>query len=168
MPQLQITFPNGDQVSRELSEETLTVGRLPDNDLALDDISVSSHHAELVLVNGDYFLKDLQSTNGTKVNGERCKEWELQDGDLILFGKVQAAYRSEIPASKRSLPEAGERKVELGNQSHRPSDFTNASKFKTKTKKKDPAGMAIVGLFVLAVLTFLGAVATIFTIQPPA
>jgi pSer/pThr/pTyr-binding forkhead associated (FHA) protein len=167
MPQLQITLPNGHQLTRELSEDTLTVGRLPENDLPLDDISVSSRHAELVLVNGDYLLKDLQSTNGTKVNGDRCKEWELQDGDQIIFGKVKAAYSSEIPATKRSLPEAGERKVELSSQSHRPSDFTNASRFKTKAKKKSPAGMAGIGIFVLALLTFLGAIATILSIQAP-
>jgi len=167
MPKLLITFPNGDRLTHELVEQTFTVGRLPDNDLELSDISVSSHHAVLTLDGGDYTLKDLGSTNGTKVNGERGTDWKLSDGDSIHFGKVIADYTSEIPSAKHELPEAEERRVELGSQSHRPSDFTNASKFKTKVQKKNPAALGIVSFAVLAILVFLGAMAMVFMLQAP-
>ena len=168
MPKLQITLPSGESSVRELSEDIITVGRVQDNDLALDDISVSSRHAELSLQNGDYQLKDLGSTNGTKVNGEKGTDWELQDGDVIIFGKVRAVYTSDIPSTKRSLPESDKVTAQLGSQSQRPSDFTNASRFKTKTKKKSPAATGIVAYFALSVLTFLAALALVFSIQPPA
>jgi len=167
MPKLLITFPNGDRVTHDLLDATITVGRLPDNAIALDDISVSSHHAELTFEEGDYLLKDLGSTNGTKVNGERGTEWKLADGDIINFGKVIADYSSEVPSTKHVLPEAQGRTVELGNESHRPSDFANASKFKTKTKKKDSAAVGIVSFAVVAILTFLAAVGMIFMLQAP-
>ena len=167
MPKLLITFPNGERVTHELAEQTITIGRLSDNDIEVDDISVSSHHAELTLNGGDYQLKDLQSTNGTKVNGTRGSEWDLQDGDVIIFGKVSADYSSEIPSSKNILPEAQERTVELANASHRPSDFTNASRFKSKTEKKDPAAVGIVSFAVVALLAFLRAMVMVSMLQPP-
>jgi len=168
MPKLLITLPDGEKVSHELGEQTITVGRLSDNDIELNDISVSSHHAELTLNGGDYQLKDLGSTNGTKVNGVRGTEWDLHDGDVIIFGKVSADYSSEIPSTKHVLPESQERTVEIGSSSHRPSDFTNASKFKTKTKQKNPAAVGIVSFAVVAILAFVGAMTMIFLLQPPA
>jgi len=167
MPKLLITFPSGERVTHELADQTITIGRLSDNDIELDDISVSSHHAELTLNDGDYQLKDLGSTNGTKVNGTRGTDWALQDGDIIIFGKVQADYSSEIPSSKHIPPEAQARTVEFANESLRPSDFTNASRFKTKTKKKDPAAVGIVSFAVVALLAFVGAMALVLMIQPP-
>ena len=168
MPKFQITLPSGENLAQELADQSITVGRLSDNDLEINDVSVSSHHGELTLKeDGDYLLKDLGSTNGTKVNGEKGTEWELQDGDVVMFGKVPAVYSSEIPATKHSLPESEERTVELADHSHRPSDFTNASRFKSKSKKKDTATLAIVGFAVVAVLVFLGSLVMIFSLQPP-
>jgi pSer/pThr/pTyr-binding forkhead associated (FHA) protein len=167
MPKISVTFPSGERVTHELAEETITVGRLSDNDLVIDDPSISSHHAELVHKDGDYVLKDLQSTNGTKVNGEKGTQWDLQDGDVIIFGKVASAYASEIPSSKHSLPETEERTVELSNESHRPADFTNASRFKSKSKKKAGASVGIVAFAVLSMVVFVVSVILILMIQPP-
>ncbi|HZJ17269.1 MAG TPA: FHA domain-containing protein, partial [Chthoniobacteraceae bacterium] len=69
MPKLQISLPDGTQNSFDLIEDTITVGRVEDNMIQIDDASVSSHHAELVRDGDDYLLRDLDSTNGTRLNG---------------------------------------------------------------------------------------------------
>ena len=60
------------------------------------DISVSSRHAELTLADdGDYILRDVGSTNGTMLNGRDIvpqEEHKLQDGDKVVFGKIEASY----------------------------------------------------------------------------
>jgi pSer/pThr/pTyr-binding forkhead associated (FHA) protein len=167
MPKLVVSLADGTDVSHDLTEEVVTLGRLSDNIIQIDDPSVSSHHAQLTLVSQQYHLKDLNSTNGTRVNGQSFGEWQLQDGDQIRFGKIEAVYASEIPADARPLPEAAIVAVVPAETSHRPSDFANESPFKTKKKKKDSAGKTILAFTIVAILVFVGAVASIFMLQPP-
>lgn len=168
MPKLLVTTADGTEVTHELEEPLITIGRLPDNMLQIDDGSVSSHHAQLTLTGGDYHLKDLNSTNGTRVNGQTFGEWQLQNGDHVRFGKVEAVYQSEIPAEPRPLPTETAEASAPAASSQRPADFANASPFKTKKKKKDPLAAAIIGFAILAILAFCGAVAMILSLQPPA
>ena len=66
-----------------------TIGRLPDNSVMIDNPAVSSHHA-CVFRDGDQFVvEDLQSTNGTFVNGTRVSRHALQQGDVVTVGKHQ-------------------------------------------------------------------------------
>src|SRR5688500_11143661 len=99
MPKLQISLPDGATPSFDLTEATVTLGRLPDNTIQIDDASVSSHHAQLTLEAGDYVLTDLDSTNGTRVNGATHTAGKLQDGDQVQFGNIEAVYISENPAN---------------------------------------------------------------------
>ena len=95
MPKLHITLPDGSQMDHELTDETVTVGRAPDNTFHLDDVSVSSHHAKLASKEDAFILKDLGSTNGTKLNGAPIKaneDYVLNAGDKIQFGKVEAVF----------------------------------------------------------------------------
>ena len=69
MPSLIVSIPDEPEVTHELTEEVITLGRISDNALQIDHASVSSHHAELTLRGENYALKDLGSTNGTRVNG---------------------------------------------------------------------------------------------------
>lgn len=167
MPKLVVSLPDGAQASHDLIDDMITIGRTSDNTLQIEDPSVSSHHAHLTLVGGDYHLKDLNSTNGTRVNGQTFSEWQLQDGDKIRFGKVEAVYASEIPANARPLPETEAHSVTPAESSQRPSDFANASPFKTKRKEKDPIGSAIMAFAVFALLAFAAAMGMILTLQPP-
>lgn len=170
MPKLIVTTADGNEITHELEEPSITIGRLPDNMLQIEDPSVSSHHAQLTLTGGDYQLTDLNSTNGTRVNGQAFREWQLQNGDHVRFGKVEAFYSSEIPAAPRPLPEPVETAAVSApaETSHRPSGFANASPFQTKKKKKDPLATGIIAFTILAILTFCGAVAMILSLQPPA
>jgi pSer/pThr/pTyr-binding forkhead associated (FHA) protein len=168
MPKLIVTTADGIDVTHELEEPLITIGRLPDNMLQIDDPSVSSHHAQLTLTGGDYLLKDLNSTNGTRVNGQAFDEGQLQDGDHVRFGKMDAVYSSEIPAETRPLPLETIAPSAPAVTSQLPTDFANASPFKTKNKKKDPFALGILAFAILAILAFCGAVAMIMSLQPPA
>ncbi|HEY8806633.1 MAG TPA: DUF3662 and FHA domain-containing protein [Candidatus Limnocylindria bacterium] len=95
--------PQGAIVSREgsvkrevpLTAEPITVGRDPKNDIVLDDRRVSRRHAEVRLRLGRYTLYDLQSTNGTFVNGRRIAEMVLSDDDRITIGGAELVVRLE-------------------------------------------------------------------------
>ena len=77
-----------------LEGERLTIGRRPDSDIFLDDVTVSRDHALLVRRGGDYFLDDCGSLNGTYVNRQRIESHRLTDGDELQVGKYKLAYLS--------------------------------------------------------------------------
>lgn len=69
-----------------MTKERYTLGRLPDNDVRVDNAAVSGHHALIINILNDSFLEDLNSTNGTYVNGKLIKKHALQHGDVITIG----------------------------------------------------------------------------------
>ena len=77
-----------------LDSERMTIGRRPDSDIFLDDVTVSRDHALLVRRSGDYFLDDLGSLNGTYVNRHRIESHRLEDGDELQVGKFKLTYIS--------------------------------------------------------------------------
>jgi hypothetical protein len=75
-----------------LQGDRLTIGRRPDSDVFLDDVTVSRDHAILVRRGSDYYLDDCGSLNGTYVNRERIDSHHLADGDELQVGKYKLAY----------------------------------------------------------------------------
>lgn len=73
----------------ELNVEKTTVGRVEDNAFQIAEPSVSSHHAEIILKGSDVLIKDLNSTNGTFINGEKISEAVLKPGQTLKFGQVE-------------------------------------------------------------------------------
>ncbi|TAK50884.1 MAG: FHA domain-containing protein [Gammaproteobacteria bacterium] len=69
-----------------MTKERYTIGRLPDNDVRIDNAAVSGHHGLVINILNDSFLEDLNSTNGTYVNGKLIKKHALQHGDVITIG----------------------------------------------------------------------------------
>jgi pSer/pThr/pTyr-binding forkhead associated (FHA) protein len=167
MPKLIVTLSDGTTASHDLTEDVVTIGRVSDNLIQIDDVSVSSHHAEITFAGGHHILTDLNSTNGTRVNGHGFTEGAIHDGDRLRFGKVDARYTSENPDDARPLPEQEAVAAAVAESSARPEDFTNASPFKTKSRKKDPIANGILIFAFVAVLVFVGAVVLIFQLQPP-
>lgn len=82
-----------------LDKECITIGRKPDNDIQIDNLAISGHHAQIITILNDSFLEDLNSTNGTFVNSKPIKKHALRDGDVITLGKHQLKYVNEL-ASK--------------------------------------------------------------------
>ena len=74
--------------------DRMTIGRRPDSDIFLDDITVSRDHAILVRRSSDYYLDDCGSLNGTYVNRNRIESQRLVDGDELQVGKYKLAFRS--------------------------------------------------------------------------
>lgn len=85
----------------ELDKERITIGRRPSNQIHIDNLAVSGEHAVIVTIGNDSFLEDLNSTNGTIVNGSAIKKYVLQHQDMIEFGKYQLQYLNEnqIPSA---------------------------------------------------------------------
>jgi pSer/pThr/pTyr-binding forkhead associated (FHA) protein len=78
-----------------MSKERYTVGRLPDNDVRIDNPAVSGHHSLIINILNDSFLEDLNSTNGTYVNGKLIKKHALQHGDVITIGHHQLRFSDQ-------------------------------------------------------------------------
>jgi hypothetical protein len=74
--------------------ERRSIGRRPDSDIFLDDVTVSRDHALLVRRGTDWYLDDCGSLNGTYVNRARIESHRLQDGDELQIGKYKLAYLS--------------------------------------------------------------------------
>jgi pSer/pThr/pTyr-binding forkhead associated (FHA) protein len=93
----------------ELKPELTTVGRLPDNTLQIAEASVSSHHAEIQLRGNDLFVRDLGSTNGTFINGEKINEGTVKAGQILRLGMVdmrlETAEAQASAVDKRKLME---------------------------------------------------------------
>ena len=83
----------------DLNVERTTVGRVEDNTFQITDPSVSSHHAEIVLVGTDILIRDLNSTNGTFINGEKIAEMILKSGQVLRFGQVELKIDDGKPVS---------------------------------------------------------------------
>lgn len=86
---------NGATISEhELEKESVTIGRKPDNDIVIDNLADSGNHCQVITILNDSFLEDLNSTNGTYVNGALAKKHALQDGDQVGIGKHQIRYEN--------------------------------------------------------------------------
>ena len=78
-----------------LAKERTTIGRKPHNDIQIDNLAVSGEHAVIVTILNDSFLEDLDSTNGTVVNGNPVKKHFLQNNDVIELGKYKLKFLGE-------------------------------------------------------------------------
>jgi hypothetical protein len=75
-----------------LSKERITIGRRPHNDLVIDNSAISAEHAVIVTMLHDAYLEDLNSTNGTRINGQRIKKQFLKNNDVIELAKYKIRF----------------------------------------------------------------------------
>lgn len=81
-----------------LAQERTSIGRKPHNDIQIDNLAISGEHAVIVTILNDAFLEDLNSTNGTYVNGQPVKKHALKDNDVIELGKYRLKFvRDDAP-----------------------------------------------------------------------
>ncbi len=103
MATLTLQLPNLPPVEHVLNDNAITIGRMKGNTITLEDGSVSLTHAVIKLQDGGHFLKDLNSTNGTMVNGQSVAEVQLHDGDQVKFGEVSGRFHSgSAPAPRQA------------------------------------------------------------------
>ena len=82
----------------QLSKDRTTLGRRPYNDIVIDNLAVSGEHAVLLMTGNEVYLEDLNSTNGTYVNGKAVKKQLLQNTDTVEIGKYKIKYINETAA----------------------------------------------------------------------
>lgn len=80
----------------QLNQERLSIGRKPQNDIQIDNLAISGEHAVIVTILADSFLEDLNSTNGTLVNGQPIKKHFLRNNDVIELGKYKLKYMADL------------------------------------------------------------------------
>lgn len=104
-----------------ITQPEFTIGRKPENDLVIEDPAVSGRHARIVKIQAVYFIEDLQSTNGTLVNGNTFDRKQLHDADVVMIGKHRLVFLEEeksIPAVTSAISEGADQTVFLKSGSH--------------------------------------------------
>lgn len=86
-----------------LDKSRIAIGRRATSDLVINHVAVSGLHAAILSAQGKFFVEDLNSTNGTQVNGKPIGRHQLQDGDVIDITPYQIAFHAELaePAAAR-------------------------------------------------------------------
>lgn len=158
-----ITIYVPDQEPLELAldgYEQVTIGRGPDNDIVLDHVSMSGSHAIIFNIGGTYQMQDLNSTNGTFLNGVPVTEAVLTNGSRINFGNVEAVFQDEASVEDTFGTDSGGsgyasgHLADIAEVSNRPAGFVNLSPIE-KVVKKNTLGL---------VATIVGAVAILAAI----
>ncbi len=88
-----LVLPSGNRV--DLGSGVVTVGRLPECTISINDANISRNHAQVKATATAYVVVDLGSTNGTMVNGVRIAgEQRLRDGDIVSFGSTHVRFEA--------------------------------------------------------------------------
>jgi len=149
--------------THELKAEKTTFGRVEDNSFQIAEPSVSSHHCEVVVRGNDVLIKDLSSTNGTFINGEKVSEATLKVGQILRLGQIEMRLESDVPPApapkKLDQTMVMQRGVNLSEleQGARGAGFdTKGTGFSKKDNK--------VNKIVIAVCVVLGVVITVLLV----
>ena len=102
-----LNYQGNDLPTHELDGDFVFIGRAASNHIIIDHPAVSAQHALLLRVRDSYHLKDLNSTNGTQINGVLVTDAELKDGDKIRFGSVLAVLQL-VAANARQSADLGD------------------------------------------------------------
>jgi len=140
-----VPLGGGDAVP--LIRESLTVGRRESCDICMHFPNISGMHCQLNFRNGYWYIRDLNSTNGVKVNGTRVQEKVLHPRDEVTIGKRKYTIEYEMPTGQSPLEEMEEEEEDIMGQSL----MEKAGLEKPRREKKRPSGEAIdPGDFLLA------------------
>jgi len=146
--------------THDLKVDKTTIGRLEDNTFQIAEPSVSSHHCEVLLRGSDVVVKDLNSTNGSFINGEKIIESVLKPGQLLRLGQIEMRLETDsTPAAKKPVDQTMvmQRGVSLTEleQGTRAGGFDTASKGFSKKENSVNKIFIIVACLVGAVIVLL-------------
>ncbi len=142
----------------ELKVEKTTVGRVEDNAFQIADASVSSHHCEIIQQGNDILVRDLNSTNGSYINGEQITEKVLKPGQILRLGSIDV--RLEVPPPAGATGKKVVDKTQVIRQGVKVDEFEKGGqpvKFDTEGtfKKKSNKSTKIFISFVIAVVVVI-------------
>ena len=166
MPKLILTTESQGKVAYEFAEQSITIGRAQDNMIVIDDPSVSNRHALLEMSGDTYRLKDLDSTNGTKVNGVPITDTLLRFDDRVRFGAIEARYEPDVRGSQ-PLPAVESIEAAPAESSEAPAGFGNASPFRQRSTSRDAVRLVVLGVAAIASLTFLASMIAVLFMHAP-
>jgi len=107
-----IVYFNNEETDRLVLGDRLIIGRTPDCTLCVRDVQLSRRHCAIERTPGGFVISDLQSRNGTLVNGREITRHALEDGDLIRMGRTRLTYRTgniELPTHSLATPKMRQR-----------------------------------------------------------
>ncbi len=154
----------------DLSGPEVTVGRVADNKIQIEHASVSGHHAIFKLDGVDYSIKDLESTNGTRINGERVTQQKLRRNDILRLGNIELLYDSEHQPPGQPMPSPSER-VKLAEcvTKGRSADFKNTSPVVKQPRGATPKmWKMIISLLAVLAVASVGYFIYVAFVAPPA
>ena len=154
--------------THELKADKTTIGRVEDNTFQIAEGSVSSHHCEILLRGTDVVVRDLNSTNGTFINGEKVTESVIKPNQVLRLGQIEMRLETDAPSAptKKHLDQTlvMQRGVSLNEleQGTRGSGFgTKGSGFAKKDNKVNKIFWVVAGVVGLVILGLLLYVFTI-------
>ena len=105
MPKLLLKFNAAVISELAMDKESISIGRKPDNNIVIDNPAISGHHCKLTLEGGGYYVEDLESTNGTFVNGKRIKKSGLHHNDVVGVAKHAVVFLNEAELAADGAPQ---------------------------------------------------------------
>jgi pSer/pThr/pTyr-binding forkhead associated (FHA) protein len=155
--------------TQDLKAEKTTVGRVEDNTFQIAEPSVSSHHCEVLLRGNDVVVRDLNSTNGTFINGEKITEGPLKPGQILRLGQIEMrlepdaapAAASKKPLDQTMVMQRGVSLTELETGARRGFDTkgTGFAKKDNKINKIVITVCVVLGLVIVGLLLYVFAIA---------
>jgi len=113
MPKLVVLSEGLTGRTYDLKVEKTTIGRVEDNSIQIPEQSISSHHCEVLLKGSDVVIKDLNSTNGTYINGEKVSEKSLKPGQILRLGQVEIRLEGDgAPGAEGAAAPAEKKKID--------------------------------------------------------
>ena len=129
----------------QITKDKTTLGRRPYNDIVIDNLAVSGEHAVLQMVGADVFIEDLNSTNGTYINGKAIKKQLLSHNDTVEIGKYKIKYLVEdgTDYEKTMIMKPGATAPAAGTQAYQPTQGFGASGFGSLGGGSGPASIKV-------------------------
>ena len=150
--------------TQELKVDKTTIGRVEDNTFQIAEPSVSSHHCEVLLRGSDVVVRDLNSTNGTYINGEKVAESVIKPGQILRLGQIEMRLETDAPAAPAKKHIDQTLVMQRGVSLNELEQGTRTGGFDTKgsgfSKKNDKGSKifwivaAVVGVLIVGVLLY--------------
>ena len=167
MLRLVVLSPGMTGRSQEVTAEKVTLGRLEDNTFQIAEASVSSHHCEVELRGSDVVVRDLNSTNGTFIGGDKVTEKVLSIGQILRLGQVELRLEADAAGAppkkhfdRTTIIAGGVKPGELDHTRGTSGFDTRSAGFSKKTNKVNQIFIvigAVLGLVIVVLLLYIAA-----------
>lgn len=140
-----------------IDRDEITLGRSKDNVVVLESPTVSGHHCCIVRQGNQFLLKDLESTNGTRLNAKEVSEAKLHPKDIIQVGAVEFLFDAEAGEAAVETHSYAETHVEVApGPTAAPKSFESISPF--GARNRESTGVGLLAITIVGILALIGVV----------